>query len=153
MSNATDNIPTADELVAAVQALQDERDDLCRRLHSIGRHDGAAYISRRPSWADRTTMGAEVITYTWTAPTVAECLGETDLVPYPVKVEVIQEEDLYVNQDGVVLDRGPMRIIVSDLSIDDTVNGRKLAAALIECCDRIDGVGRTDTITSDDGAR
>ncbi len=97
----------------------------------------AAYISRRPAWADRVTIGAEAIDYAWTAPTVPQSIEQGgELCPAPV--DITREDMLYVNDVGVVLDEGPERIFLLDENFD-VENARKLAAAILECCDRIDG--------------
>ena len=48
-------------------------------------------------------------------------------------------------EDGVVLDEGPDRVVLDDIKLD-VPNARKLAAAILECCDRIEGVGTADTV-------
>lgn len=94
-------------------------------------------ISRRPRWAEVVNIGPETIDYTWTAPTSPVCIerqGEFSVVP----VELTREDALYVNDEGVGLDQGPERIFLLDESFD-VDNARKLAAAILECCDRIEG--------------
>ncbi len=96
----------------------------------------AAYISRRPAWADRVTIGAEAIDYAWTAPTVPQSIepgGELCAAP----VDITREDMLYVNDVGVVLDQGPERIFLIDTNLD-VANARLLAAAILECCDRLE---------------
>ena len=104
------------------------------------RTDFAPTISPRPAWADRTELHPDSIVHAWTAPTVAEGIepgGDFVLI----HVEVLQIDSLDVTDDGVVLDPGPGRIFLLDTGIADTANARRLAAALLECCDRIDAAG------------
>ncbi len=44
-----------------------------------------------------------------------------------------------MNLHGVLLSQGPERIFLLDENFD-VENARKLAAAILECCDRLDGV-------------
>ncbi len=97
----------------------------------------APIISRQPSWATETRIDPEVIVHWWTAPTIAQSI-ESDGEFAPVTVEAVREDMLYVNGHGVVLDPGPERIFLIDSNFD-IENARKLAAAILECCDRIDG--------------
>ncbi len=86
----------------------------------------AAYISRRPAWADRVTIGAEAIDYAWTAPTVPQNI-ERDGELCSAPVDITREDLLYVNDEGVVLDQGPERIFLLDTNLD-VENARRLAA-------------------------
>lgn len=106
------------------------------------RTDISPYISRRPAWADRVTIGSEAIDYSWTAPTVPGVI-ETDGGTYPVQVMITREDMLYVNEEGVVLDPGPERIFLVDATFT-IENARKLAAAIVECCDRINSTLAVD---------
>ncbi len=97
-------------------------------------------ISRRPEWAAETTVESDgSITHRWTAPTVAE-LQEGDRIPYNARVELLRIDDLFVFDGGVAVNTGEPAIFFSDLSITDTAQGRRLAAAIVEACDRLDGV-------------
>ncbi len=98
----------------------------------------AAYISRRPTWADEVRISQEAIDYTWSAPTVPDCIDPTGET-CPIRVEITREDMLYINHAGVALDPGPERIFLIDANFD-VENARKLAAAILECCDRLDGV-------------
>lgn len=96
----------------------------------------ATIISRFPSWSENVNIDAEAIDYTWTAPTVPESI-EPDGERCPARVDLTREDMFYVALDGVVLDQGPERIFVLDTNFD-IVNARRLAAAILECCDRIE---------------
>lgn len=116
-------------------ATQENRQDQTD-TRDVPQEGHATCISRRPSWADEVTIGGEAIDYRWTAPTIPESIE-----PYgdrcPAHVMVTREDMLYVNDEGVVLDQGPDRIFLIDANFD-VKNARLLAAAIIECCDRID---------------
>lgn len=102
----------------------------------------AAYISRRPTWAEHAETGDGAIEYAWTAPTVAQSIdrdGEMCVAP----VMITRYDMLYVNDEGVVLDPGPERIFLLDTNLD-VENARKLAAAIVECCDRINSTLAVD---------
>ncbi len=102
------------------------------------RTDLAPIISQRPAWADNVAIGEDAIDYTWTAPTVPQSIDQDgDLCP--VRVDITREDMLYVNDEGVVLDPGLERIFLIDATFD-VENARKLAAAILECCDRLDGL-------------
>lgn len=96
----------------------------------------ARCISRRPVWADEVRIEAEAISYWWTAPTQAISI-EPNGDECSTLVELVREDMLYVNSDGVVIDPGPERIFLLDTNLD-VENARKLAAAILECCHRID---------------
>jgi hypothetical protein len=109
-------------------------------LHQSPDEGRATYISRRPAWADETRVDPEAILHTWRSPTVA--MGADDHgggKTYPIPVEILQYDDLTVFPSGVSVERGEPVIFLSDLFIQDTENGRKLAAAILEACDRLDG--------------
>ncbi|GAA3172689.1 hypothetical protein GCM10010531_27750 [Blastococcus jejuensis] len=108
----------------------------------VGTDTHAAYISRRPAWADRVTIGSEAIDYAWTAPTWPESI-EPDGETCPVEVIITREDMLYVNDEGVVLDPGPERIFLLDTNLD-VENARLLAQAILECCDRINSTLAVD---------
>ena len=95
-------------------------------------------ISRRPTWADQTEVDAEAIIHRWEART--EAFGDPDLEDepsYPIRVEILQFDDLRVHDVGVAIAPGRPVIFLLDTNLD-TANGRKLAAAILECCDRLD---------------
>ncbi len=102
------------------------------------RTDTAPIISRQPSWATETRIDPDAIVHWWTAPTIAQSI-ERDGAFAPAAVEAVREDMLYVNGHGVVLDPGPERIFLLDTDFD-AANARLLAAAIVECCDRVDGV-------------
>jgi hypothetical protein len=106
---------------------------------AAGQHsdERARYISRRPTWADEVRISQEAIDYTWRTPTVPECI-EPSGEACPIRVEVTREDMLYVNDTGVVVDPGAERIFLLYAHFD-VENARKLAAALTEACDRLDG--------------
>ena len=101
----------------------------------------APVISRRPAWADETRLLPDVIVHTWVAPTVACGMEANDGELVPIRVEVDRMDDLRVIEAGVILDPGVTRIFLLDTAIPDTTNGRLLAQAILECCDRIDAAG------------
>jgi hypothetical protein len=109
-------------------------------VRPIKRH--ATYISRRPAWADETDIDSEAIVHRWTAPTVAEAPDADIGEAFPIPVEIMQVDDLIVMGGGVTLHPGETTIFVLDTNIRDTVNARKLAAAILECCDRIEASDR-----------
>ncbi len=99
----------------------------------------ARIISRRPSWADTTTVSNETITHSWTAPTSAKVM-QHDGTLRDVTVEMYRDDDLLEHDGVVALHEGEWRILVlDDVAIGDTVNARRFAQAIVECCDRIDG--------------
>ena len=100
----------------------------------------ASIISRRPPWAERVAIGPEAIDYTWTAPTVPASLEFTvdgDIGPCGAPVDITRQDRFHVTEVGVALDEGPERIFLLDTTLD-VKNARKLAAAILECCDRIE---------------
>lgn len=63
---------------------------------------------------------------------------ETCRRTYPIPVEIVEDDDLFVMPDRVTVDRGQPVIFLLDTGIRGTAEARKLAAAILECCDRID---------------
>lgn len=109
--------------------------------HPNERHDAAEArtpVSRRPAWAEETQIDPEAIVHYWRSPILARGADTEDGETYPIPVEIVVDDGLFVTPDGVFLERGAPRIFLSDTYIRDTENGRLLAAAIIECCDRID---------------
>ena len=100
------------------------------------------YISRRPAWAETVAMGPDTIDYTWTAPTVADVIEPPDGELIPVEVQLFREDAFSVGDNGVLLDEGPERVFVLDARLD-LQNARKLATAILECCDRYDSTDDT----------
>jgi hypothetical protein len=108
-----------------------------QELHPDGAKYGfAAVINRRPAWAGQTRIEPEAIVHSWMSPTVVKTI-EHDGELYIAPVELVREDMLYVNDQGVVLDPGPDRIFLLDTNLD-VANARRLAAAIVECCDRIE---------------
>lgn len=103
----------------------------------------STYISRRPAWADEVLMDESAITYCWTAPTEAVDDPESDAVrkiagePCKAPVQITQEHYLDEDDQGIRITPGRSRIFLLDTNFD-VENARKLAAAILECCDRLD---------------
>lgn len=105
------------------------------------------YISRRPAWADETRIEADSIVHGWTAPTVACVLnpGHEEVGTSPAPVEIYRYDDMLVFPNGdVTIEEGPWRIMVLDETFEDTQEARKLAAAILECCDRIEATSAAE---------
>lgn len=96
----------------------------------------APIISRRPAWADDVRISQEAIDYTWSAPTVPIAI-EPDGSLCRALVDLVREDVLMVNSDGVAVDPGEERIFLLDTNFD-LPNARLLAAAILECCNRLD---------------
>lgn len=100
--------------------------------------NATTYISRRPSWATETRLEPEGVMHIWEAPTVA--MGaDTNLdgVDYPVKVELLRDDAILSNADGDVwIDPGRTVLFLADINITSPAEGRKLAQAITEACDR-----------------
>jgi hypothetical protein len=106
----------------------------------------APIISRRPTWAGETRIEPDCIVHSWTAPTVAMVSESAEETLSRAPVELYREDSLLVYPDGVALDPGPWRIFLLDTLIEDTVNARRLATALLECCDRIEQASDEDEL-------
>jgi hypothetical protein len=101
----------------------------------------------RPAWAEESRIDRDVINFgdvclrhTWTAPTHGEawCGGERG----PVHVD-IQQLHVLADDEGEGVTVTPEKAPVVYLSwfdghFDSTEEARKVAAAILACCDRLD---------------
>lgn len=100
--------------------------------------DHAIYVSRRPSWATRRASTPRLSCTRGRRRRSQGCATRNGQA-YPVPVKIVQEDMLYENEDGVVLDSGTTVIFTNDINFTSVVEARKYAAAILECCDRLDG--------------
>ena len=100
--------------------------------------DNSTYISRRPSWADETRIESEGVLHMWKAPTIATGADvNLDGVEHPISVELMRDDALLSNSEGVYVDPGTTVLVVDGtINIRSPQEGRRLAQAISEACDR-----------------
>ncbi|GAB4081344.1 hypothetical protein GCM10028783_22930 [Modestobacter muralis] len=103
----------------------------------------------RPGWAQAShishrhvELGDTAVHHSWTSPTQASVWSGGEVGP--VTVEIVQSDLLKPTAAGIVV--RPRNTIIHlawiGAEIPDSAEGRKLAAALLRCFDRLDGAGQ-----------
>ena len=102
-----------------------------------------------PAWAEDSRLFPDTddlhgVAHSWTSPRLAEVIVPGEPGRVRVSAEIYQRDDLELSAAGVWLTRGLPYIFLHPLDVSfDVEQARLLAAALIECCDRIDGAQAT----------
>jgi hypothetical protein len=100
----------------------------------------------RPTWATNSeithssiTAGDTVVHHSWSSPSVGQVWSSGERGP--AEVEIVQADVLQSTDAGIVAATESVIIHLSwvDAQFDNTIEARKMAAAILECCDRLDG--------------
>ena len=106
----------------------------------------AAPVLPRPAWAEVSQINHGVVTagdtavhHTWRSPTRSAVWSGGEVGQ--AYAEVVQTDLLEVTEGGTVASTKSLVIYLGwlDAEISSTAEARKLAEAIVACCDRLDG--------------
>jgi hypothetical protein len=104
-------------------------------------------IAARPRWADDSSFSPDTDSQTtvfhrWTAPSAGQGVIAGNGKPADLTASLVATDDFIIESEGVRLRLTDPVVLLPELNatFSDTDEARKFAQAIIECCDRLDGV-------------